>query len=156
MDFVECPLCNTEHHIINYFIHLRNEHPETLATIASLMMPTSTDDNILNMIYDYNNMVFQEDDTYEDLSDLCDRIGKVYIGVKDIDEVAPATIFVKNKNNEETKCPVCFEEFKNIEKKSDNFIRKINLCKHKFCSECITTWLEKHKSCPICKIELEE
>ena len=30
------------------------------------------------------------------------------------------------------------------------------LCSHIFCNECIKTWLSKHVTCPVCKVDLEE
>jgi hypothetical protein len=152
MDNILCPICNIEHHLIDYFLHLRNDHPETLLTMTTLFLNDYNDNDIFNILQ-FNNYD-QEDDTYEDLSELCERIGNVTIGVKDINDSAPATICLENIEN--NKCPICFENFNSIISKNDNFIRKIKKCKHLFCSECITTWLSDHKTCPICKIDLED
>jgi hypothetical protein len=27
------------------------------------------------------------------------------------------------------------------------------VCKHRFCSMCIETWLSSHKTCPVCKAD---
>lgn len=41
-------------------------------------------------------------------------------------------------------CPICFEDKELKETK----------CKHKFCNECIDTWLLMKNSCPLCRKEL--
>ena len=44
-------------------------------------------------------------------------------------------------------CPICLEEIKD---------EKITKCNHKFCKECLETWLNVNISCPICREKLKE
>jgi len=143
----ECPLCNEMTDAMMYYEHLNNKHLDYLLTISSMMLPTFNENDIFNML----NLYVEEENDYENLSNLCEEMGNVYIGVSDIDKVAPATVC-----DSKDKCPICFENFTTIINDTNNFIRKTKKCKHSFCNICITTWLEKHKSCPMCKIDLTE
>ena len=42
-------------------------------------------------------------------------------------------------------CPICLEKIKD---------EKITKCNHKFCKECLETWLNVNISCPICREKL--
>jgi len=139
---MECPICNERIDSLLLYDHLQDKHMYYLLTVASMMLPTYDDNAIFSMFG------YEETNDYEDLSNLCEEMGNVYIGVSNIDEVAPATIC-----DSQDKCPICFENLNSLQ---DNFIRKIKKCRHIFCNICITTWLEKHKTCPVCKIELTE
>lgn len=86
-------------------------------------------------------------DDYEANLELADRIGKVEIGVEDINEVSSLI----DPQELEHKCPVCMEEFSTM----SSGARKL-LCKHAFCQPCIETWLSKNKKCPICSVDLED
>lgn len=50
------------------------------------------------------------------------------------------------KINEQSKCNICFEEDNN------NSLIKTS-CSHIFHKECLNTWFEKKKNCPICRSE---
>ena len=80
---------------------------------------------------------------YEELVDLCDRLGNVELGVSDIDMVTSSIVTDKNDI-----CPICLE---NMPQDGCIAIRKINTCGHRFCGCCIETWLSSHKTCPVCK-----
>lgn len=149
-NYIHCHMCNQNIDITNYFFHIRNEHPILLTTLASLYMPDITDIDLINI---FNIEPEVDPYSYENLSELCDQLGNVKIGVKDIDEVSvPIVINTENKND--NNCSICLESYNYIQKQNDNYIRKINLCHHKFCNTCITQWLSSNKKCPICKIEL--
>ena len=52
--------------------------------------------------------------------------------------------------NGEEPCPICFEPIKDV----DNLIETD--CKHVFCESCIRLWLEEHKLCPLCRMNITE
>ena len=54
----------------------------------------------------------------------------------------------KNKNNNNTNCPICLGKFKLGEKESSL------PCLHFFHSNCIENWLKRNKSCPVCKLKI--
>ncbi|KRT79071.1 zinc finger protein [Oryctes borbonicus] len=62
---------------------------------------------------------------------------------KVVNELPEETIDVEGKQ-----CPVCLEMHEIGE-----IVKKLP-CKHRFHSACITSWLEKTNSCPICRYEL--
>lgn len=163
-----CPICNQNVNIIDYFFHMRIDHPLLLTTMAAIMIPDINEDELIDIVYyndnNYNNNInynynYNNDNnyTYENLSELCEQLGNVNIGITDIDNVSTPTIYIDDiKNKDDNKCSICLDNFEIIQNNSDNYIRKINICKHKFCNTCISTWLSKHKTCPICKIDLSE
>ena len=65
-------------------------------------------------------------------------------------EMTPSFKIIKKKKilNGEEPCPICFEPIKNI----DNIIETD--CKHIFCESCIRLWLEEHKLCPYCRMNI--
>ncbi|KAJ7943837.1 putative Ring finger protein [Quillaja saponaria] len=63
----------------------------------------------------------------------------VYSSVKD---------FRKEKYGLE--CAICLLEFED-----HSFLRLLNFCYHVFHQECIDLWLESHKTCPVCRRDLE-
>lgn len=42
-------------------------------------------------------------------------------------------------------CPICLDNIDSL---------YTTTCEHKFCTNCITTWLINHKTCPLCRNEL--
>ena len=88
-------------------------------------------------------------DNYEANLRLADLIGKVEVGVKDIDKVSK--IINKDTLEDETMCSICIENIK----KSDNNCREL-ICSHKYCDECISKWLATSKRCPVCNVDLDE
>lgn len=62
-----------------------------------------------------------------------------------------STNCTKIENPKENICPICQETFENIQ----GGYRKLK-CEHLYCEACITTWLTKHKKCPVCNIDLED
>eukprot|EP00547_Thalassionema_nitzschioides_P017661 CAMPEP_0194251594 /NCGR_PEP_ID=MMETSP0158-20130606/25710_1 /TAXON_ID=33649 /ORGANISM="Thalassionema nitzschioides, Strain L26-B" /LENGTH=346 /DNA_ID=CAMNT_0038988769 /DNA_START=169 /DNA_END=1209 /DNA_ORIENTATION=- len=49
---------------------------------------------------------------------------------------------------QQTCCPICIEEYE-----ADEDLRQLP-CHHKFHTECIVPWLERHSVCPMCKVEV--
>ncbi len=81
----------------------------------------------------------QNVDTYESYMELDENVKKEGICIENISN--------KILLQEETKCPICFENFS----KDDSF-REVK-CSHQFCEECLTDWCEENKKCPVCMIE---
>ena len=82
--------------------------------------------NSINSIY--------EDNSYDELMNICDEIGDVIKNIENIDDVS------KSVEKKET-CPICQEEF--------NEVRE-TVCNHVFCQECLKEWLSENSTCPIC------
>lgn len=144
MEYVEledvnaiCPLCAIELPLVNMVRHMAIEHPFLAAVWLSLHIPSLSTDEIVQYIQD---IIDEQENEYEQLLELCDTIGYHYVGVDDIEKVAP---FSESSNDD---CPICIEPLNEAQKN-----RKINVCGHIFCASCIETWLEKHKTCPVCK-----
>jgi hypothetical protein len=167
IDVIQCPVCHLECDIYNYFTHIYQSHEEFLAVWSGLAFPRVNPDDAEQLVYllqtlgvDTPNFTldqlenqldqYNDDLTYEALSALCDEVGYHTIGVTNIDDIAPATVRMKKSINEDTCCPICLENIF-----SAVYIRQISLCHHEFCGECIEKWLNNHKTCPICKSELE-
>ena len=87
----------------------------------------------------YNNLF--NVDNYESNTDLEERIGKVTIGIKNIDFICKDMILEK-----EEECIICREEFQI----NDTF-KKLN-CEHFFCTSCVQTWFKENTKCPVCQI----
>ncbi|KAL5791451.1 hypothetical protein ACOSP7_000045 [Xanthoceras sorbifolium] len=47
-------------------------------------------------------------------------------------------------------CAICLAEFEN-----DSMLRLLTVCYHVFHQECIDLWLESHKTCPVCRTDLD-
>ncbi|XVE65309.1 hypothetical protein DITRI_Ditri07aG0170600 [Diplodiscus trichospermus] len=47
-------------------------------------------------------------------------------------------------------CAICLGEFKD-----DDMLRLLTICCHVFHMECVDLWLESHKTCPVCRRELD-
>jgi len=100
-----------------------------------------------------NNNVFQfggQRNNYDYFMNLIERMGgDIEIGVKNIDDVAPLVPLDKMTSDElNTICTICQEIVSNDCRKT--------ICNHYYCSACIQPWLEKHKTCPNCKIDLDD
>lgn len=88
-------------------------------------------------------------DDYEGNLRLADLIGKVEVGVSNLDNVSK--IINKDVLDEGTTCPICIEDIK----QSDDNCRKL-ICSHKYCDGCISKWLSTSKRCPVCNVDLDE
>jgi hypothetical protein len=99
----------------------------------------------------------QEDLSYEATIQISDSMGRVEVGLssKQIDEVSYSS---NDKDElllvEDDVCAICQENLMNVIKEE----RRVSIlaCNHKYCQECINTWLSKNKKCPVCMIDLEE
>ncbi|CAF0811163.1 unnamed protein product [Adineta ricciae] len=62
--------------------------------------------------------------------------------------VLPTEVFqgAKNKNDEENKCSVCWDDFE-----QNQTLRRLR-CFHLYHKECIDKWLQDKNQCPICRI----
>lgn len=83
---------------------------------------------------------------YEFNTLISDRIGRVKVGVKDIDKVIKD---FEGVTLEEEVCVICQDSL------GDNPIAQ-TLCNHLYCRGCITQWLQENKKCPVCQVDLEE
>ncbi|KAG0615490.1 hypothetical protein M758_5G045500 [Ceratodon purpureus] len=52
---------------------------------------------------------------------------------------------------DELQCPICLVEYANTE-----ILRKLPFCGHVFHIHCVDSWLQKHVTCPVCRIVLTE
>ncbi len=139
---INCPVCNEEHNFITFYEHLLTNHQEFLAVLTNIRFSDIDVNNLINIYgeeYDYDY------DNYENLSNLCDEIGVVEIGVDDIDISAPICIYEYDKPEN---CPICLDILSNTTN-----IRRTRNCNHKYCAECIENWFKKNKKCPVCKVE---
>ncbi|XP_022717712.1 RING-H2 finger protein ATL29-like [Durio zibethinus] len=48
-------------------------------------------------------------------------------------------------------CAICLGEFSD-----EDMLRLLTICCHVFHKECVDLWLESHKTCPVCRGELDE
>ncbi len=85
-----------------------------------------------------------DDATFELNLMMQELMGRVEIGVDDIEK---ATTNVKLENNASIECPICLEV-------QDKFVKR-TICKHDFCASCISKWLSKNKTCPICVADIQ-
>ncbi|KAL1315751.1 RING-H2 finger protein ATL30-like [Arachis hypogaea] len=47
-------------------------------------------------------------------------------------------------------CAICLLEFED-----DTVLRLLPVCRHVFHQECVDLWLQRHKTCPVCRTDLE-
>lgn len=95
-----------------------------------------------------NDSIF---DDYEANIRLADLIGKVEVGVSDIEQVSKKVD--KDQVNDDVSCPICME---NVRQSEDIQSCRVLVCKHTYCDPCINRWLKTSKRCPVCKVDLEE
>lgn len=100
--------------------------------------------NLLRMLEDRSNVtsinnVFNTD-TYERNTELEDRIGKVTVGVKDIDLICKDM-----KLEKDDECLICREDFK-----KNDVLKQLD-CTHYFCNSCMKEWFKNNTKCPVCQ-----
>jgi hypothetical protein len=88
-------------------------------------------------------------DNYENNMYLAEHLGKVEVGIENIENVST---LINKKDAEDTMCTICLEQ---ISQKEDDVPRKL-ICGHIYCNNCISQWLNKNKKCPVCNIDLED
>ena len=74
--------------------------------------------------------------SYDELSQISDRVGIVSVGIDNIDDVSTPIISSKSEI-----CPICIQEENNL---------RLTLCNHTFCDLCLQKWLKDNNKCPIC------
>lgn len=145
---VTCPLCELQFDVLNFQMHMVFTHPEFLAIWASSTLGASFQEEdyfeFLQAFQDQDD-VNTDDMTYEELLQLCERIGNHKEGISCIDEVSE-----KIDNPENEACPICLDELKHV-----SSCRKIKVCGHIYCDECIERWFEENKWCPVCKKDVQ-
>lgn len=72
--------------------------------------------------------------------------GQYYINGKlEYGEYLPISA-LRSNNVAQHDCPVCF----------DQLYKPVGLsCQHVFCEHCIYQWLDKEKTCPVCRAEVQ-
>lgn len=149
----------------------QNSTAEDIMNVMSLVRPPSsysdiTRMNIENRTGSNSNMreliqrlIFNEDEdedgdnapSYEELLRLCEYIGYHKQGIHNVDKVSTKYLVAEDETiNQDDTCIICIEPLYTKES-----IRKINKCSHKFCSDCIETWFEENKVCPLCKTDVD-
>lgn len=92
--------------------------------------------------------------SYENNLRLGELLGKVETGLtpEQLEQVA-CTTSCKEKLNlaHDEACAICQE---NLNETSSPIC--LLACGHKYCDECIKTWLDKNKKCPVCMVDLED
>jgi hypothetical protein len=161
-DTSRCPVCNEELNIFELFTHIFLNHEQFLAVWTSLSFPSINPDDTNSITHLLRNLGISNDIlnnhfddefdqlSYEQLTALCDEIGYHKIGIKNIDNVAPAIVRMK-KGTDEERCPICLEDMHKA-----LYMRIIKECQHEFCGECIEKWFKENKNCPICKLEIND
>ena len=88
--------------------------------------------------------------SYEELLALSEKLGSVNRGFTKEEIESMSTIRVGGYQQELKGkcCPVCHENF------TIGDIAKKLSCIHEYHDSCIDPWLEKDKSCPVCKQEV--
>ncbi|CEM37827.1 unnamed protein product [Vitrella brassicaformis CCMP3155] len=56
-----------------------------------------------------------------------------------------------NWEHDEQSCSICFEPFEVLQP-----LRRVDSCGHKYHMWCLDEWLEKHDSCPLCRLNLQD
>ena len=152
---MQCPVCNIQLDLDDAVTHIITEHQLFMVTYLSMY-------NIIDNLdggdaaldasgtgLDAPSMTYNENNDYEYLSELCERMGNHTIGLskEDIDEHAPITLIDSDKKEN---CPICLESIS-----TKIYLRRLKICKHLYCAECIEKWFESKHTCPVCKYEIE-
>ena len=139
---VTCLICTRELHVppdktdmevLQEHIESDINHRVFMAILQDFYMPPPLFDPI-------------DDASYEELTELCDMMGNVSIGVTDVDNVSKVVIVDKKDAHI---CPICLEDITLC-----GAMRRLDACAHAFCSGCIETWFASHKTCPVCKVDV--
>ena len=86
--------------------------------------------------------------SYEQLLELQESIGHVKVGVpKDVLSTFPVW---RAKASSGIECSVCFDAADGIS------VFRCLPCRHRFHRHCIDEWLDGHKTCPVCKMDVTE
>ena len=106
--------------------------------------------------------MYRPQNTRHDISDydanmeLIERIGKVEIGVNDVNKVSRVlkTDALNPKVFDKACCPICQDDLAGA-CVAETKLRKL-FCNHVYCAPCIEKWLKKNKKCPVCMKDVME
>jgi len=84
-------------------------------------------------------------DSYEINTLLGELLGRVEVGVQDIDTVAGRCESCPSEI-----CPICQESL------ADETQCRRTVCRHAFCAACIERWFRTSKRCPVCMCDVED
>lgn len=139
----QCALCLMSYPSTEYFTHLLEEHYDIFISLLTTYYPEIESSLFIQLMRQYLfHQLEEESNNYEYLLNLCNTIGYHTIGVTNIENVANECILTE-------RCPICLDK---IEKEG----YQTKKCHHEFCKECFKQWTDDHKSCPLCKTELED
>ena len=91
---------------------------------------------VTNIINNNINEVEPPNNSYEELTQISNRVGIVSVGIDNIDDVSTPIISLKSEI-----CPICIQKENNL---------RLTLCNHTFCDLCLQKWLKDNNKCPIC------
>ncbi len=111
-----------------------------------------------DMMAQYTMITFSEPeeiqmDEYEFNSVLSEIIGNANIGIPNVDMVC-RPICIHDVEQDDI-CPICREYFLTVHSELGGEIVE-STCKHKYCKPCLITWLQNHKKCPVCMLDLAQ
>jgi hypothetical protein len=131
---INCPLCSNAVLFNDYSAHLIHQHPITYQFLLYFSLPEDA-------YYDTDEM------SYEELLDLCQRIGNHTIGLTESQKDSVVIPYIPTPDETATppRCTICLTECK----ENTDTIR-LQKCGHVHCKECIYEWLTRHKTCPVC------
>lgn len=139
----ECALCMMSYPVTDFFNHLVDEHYDVFISLLATYCPDIESSLFIQLMRRFVLQQFEEEfNDYEYLLELCNAMGYHTIGISNIENVA--TYFTLTE-----RCPICLDETQ----KEGYQTKK---CRHEFCKECFRKWTNDHKSCPLCKTELED
>lgn len=88
---------------------------------------------------------------------LAEQLGRVEVGLTE-EQLKDCSYTSKDAEElviaEEDICPICHENL--IEQTKNDKPACILACGHIYCDGCIKTWLGRQKTCPVCKVDLED
>ena len=115
----------------------------SLQDMLHTVFQSGVDPTLLGQVTDYGGVPIVSQDSYQNLLRLAESIGKVEVGISDINQVS------KLRGARNTFCTICQEESQRPK------VREL-ICGHSFCPDCIEKWLEKNVKCPVCMINLQD
>ncbi|KAL9684516.1 hypothetical protein QQ045_021957 [Rhodiola kirilowii] len=68
---------------------------------------------------------------------------------KELREMLPIIVYKESFCIKDTQCSVCLGDYQ-----ADDRLQQIPACGHSFHMDCIDHWLERHTTCPLCRLSL--
>lgn len=115
----------------------------SLQDMLQTVFQSGVDPTLLGQVTNYREVPIVSQDSYQNLLRLAESIGKVDVGISDINQVS------KLQGARNIFCTICQEESQQPK------VREL-ICGHSFCPDCIEKWLEKNVKCPVCMINLQD